>query len=131
MSELKPCPFCGGDGLDFDSYPSTQFWNDPEATVTHVWCECGGAGPVGPDREGAVSQWNTRTPPTLPRVKPEDLVDNEWYLVVNKNGDQCIGKAYWDMSGMPLGIWLNDVLWLGENLHAIFGPLPKFRLEGE
>ena len=62
MSELKPCPFCG----NTPDIPKSLCF----ISVHCAFCEY----------EMLVERWNTRTPPTLPRVKPEDLVEGEWYI---------------------------------------------------
>ena len=52
MSDLKPCPFCGGGAaaqalVNFDGYH-------------FVGCECGAEGPASPSADDARSLWNTR-----------------------------------------------------------------------
>lgn len=59
-ANLKPCPFCGGDGVSVTD--ATRFlgvWN-----LIH---RCPVIGPVSlqrETREGAISVWNTRAPDT-------------------------------------------------------------------
>ena len=60
MSDLKPCPFCGGS----DNYPARLImqevaWASP---VYSIECEnCGALGGVDSNEEAAIKAWNTRT----------------------------------------------------------------------
>lgn len=52
MSELKPCPFCGGQ-------VSLQKWND--ASDYHAWCNaCQAEGPLRDTTSEAIAAWNAR-----------------------------------------------------------------------
>lgn len=54
-SELKPCPFCGGESHYSEYWPH---WDTKEHAV---WCfaECGGR-VTAPTKTKAISAWNTR-----------------------------------------------------------------------
>ena len=52
LIELKPCPFCGGEG------ESKYLHNDFEYMV--ICNSCGGAMTSGKDETEAVKAWNTR-----------------------------------------------------------------------
>ena len=56
MSELKPCPFCGG------SKVSVAGWKD------QYWVTCSGCeteGPSGETKTEAMEVWNQRTPESV------------------------------------------------------------------
>ena len=59
-SELKPCPFCGGDAERQMTGRATHFG----------WCErCDARGPANIDAAQAIAAWNTRThPPEYARL---------------------------------------------------------------
>lgn len=52
MSELKPCPFCGGG--------KRQRQGDPWEGFFIVCLDCAAAGPREDSIEAAISSWNTR-----------------------------------------------------------------------
>lgn len=53
--DLKPCPFCGGEGIAPVS--SVRADGAPDTFI----CEgCGGAGPCGEDEAEAITAWNRR-----------------------------------------------------------------------
>jgi Lar family restriction alleviation protein len=63
MSDLKPCPFCGGD----DRWPPyVRKFECPWSSVPGwvVQCDnCEAMGPGDTNKEGAVNQWNERHEP--------------------------------------------------------------------
>ena len=60
MTELKPCPFCGG---------SAQCTNP---TTWQVWCaKCGAIGPWKITREEAIEAWNRRAAKEAAEVEHE------------------------------------------------------------
>ena len=68
--ELKPCPFCGGEGI--------EKWADGGAAIN--WIQCGGCGAKGPhsgrighDGSG-LRNWNRRSDMPV-RVKPIDVIN--------------------------------------------------------
>jgi Lar family restriction alleviation protein len=61
MSELKPCPFCGGSDLDSVCYDARE-WN--------VCRDCGADGPVASTQAERHTLWNTR-----PSDNTEKLVE--------------------------------------------------------
>ena len=56
MSNLKPCPFCGGEAK-LDTAWGLTFQN-PSHVVR--CCVCGASGETSLDRPGAVDNWNCR-----------------------------------------------------------------------
>lgn len=58
MTELLPCPFCGGEGI--------EKWADGGRAINWIECsDCGAKGPwakIGHDGSGA-RNWNTRAAP--------------------------------------------------------------------
>lgn len=76
MSELLPCPFCGGDAeqLNFETV-GTELGNDPNAGGSCITCKrCGASSPVHFDRkENLYSSWNERSssPAPQPATAPE------------------------------------------------------------
>lgn len=53
MTVLKPCPFCGGDDIEFD-HNNYLTW--------YIICECGVEINGCRSREHAFERWNTRSP---------------------------------------------------------------------
>jgi hypothetical protein len=61
MSELKPCPFCGGNVLTCDQ--------DEDTGDFFVGCACGVQGPPSSSDIEADAEWNCRRPePPAPRA---------------------------------------------------------------
>lgn len=87
MSDLKPCPFCGGEA-------------EQEVTMDGVhWVLTGISCPtcdyeIGSIRAGESpsDSWNTRQPLKLPRVKPEELVEGKGGLKVEQSNYQKNSK---------------------------------------
>jgi len=60
MTELKPCPFCGGtDRVRSVAYAGTSF--EPEDPRWHVGCTACDAGVDGLTKSESIAIWNTRT----------------------------------------------------------------------
>lgn len=141
MSELKllPCPFCGGEA-ELKRDAGNEVW--PQSWMGKCTkSECGfsygrefGSSTWRIEKEkddaaqvAAVSKWNTRSPPTLPPVCPEDLVEGEWYAWKSA-GNIHVGQVYscgtdstyirCGATGIPVMDW---------NLY--YGPL-KFKIGG-
>lgn len=52
MKELKPCPFCGSQDLDFDDNGEENYW---------VYCKsCDADGSLGKGKDGAIEVWNKK-----------------------------------------------------------------------
>lgn len=67
---------------------------------------------------------------TLPLVSPDNLIDGEWYVVELDPGHTSLGRR--GVSRFPSGrhvIWAEGVDYWPDNIVAIHGPLPKFKLE--
>lgn len=130
MNELKPCPFCGGE------VQQTDCENVPHLNTFYCdRCPVEFSIPHQSPAESYVRLWNTRDPVTLPRVRAEDLVEGEWYLV--KSQENGVAEyAIYDKSAVNprlLFLWMagyEEGFDAGE-LFAIYGPLPKFELEGK
>lgn len=58
MTELKPCPFCGGEDLEIDHAPTYDV-RHPDVYEVHC-VECGGRGGEGWTEAEAIAAWNTR-----------------------------------------------------------------------
>lgn len=63
MSELLPCPFCGGEA-QVSNYETESLWSRDQATYTKVSCdECDIAFQTEPGHETqAIAAWNRRRP---------------------------------------------------------------------
>ena len=63
MPDLKPCPFCGGEALDFHRHntDATADWCGP---VDHWVCcvsdDCGASTCVHDTKDEAIATWNRR-----------------------------------------------------------------------
>jgi Lar family restriction alleviation protein len=72
MTELKKCPFCGGDAKAFK-----RIDRDKEQGLYLYWIdcsnrECGVQFPLGErSEESAIEKWNTRTAPVVIHADPE------------------------------------------------------------
>lgn len=68
--------------------------------------------------------------PFLPRVQPSGVVDGEWYWISIDGSVDTYGRACETPFG-EVGFWVDDVQFAAGNMDAIWGPVPKFTLEGE
>ena len=71
MTDLRPCPFCGGvaDAVIPNEFP--RYWV--------VQCDlCGAKGSIQKGLDGAVNAWNTRVEPTDEELNDEirKFIDN-------------------------------------------------------
>ena len=70
MSELLPCPFCGGEAhMESKHYGDTHYWR--------AWCQtpfCAFMS-VAPTEQQAIEAWNTRAERTC---KVDDIVPDNW-----------------------------------------------------
>lgn len=77
MTELEPCPFCGGEAKMM-----------PQLYVggSHVWrvkCRiCGSEGKHCDDGFEAIEAWNTRAERTCKNIAPMDDIENEFICSV-------------------------------------------------
>ena len=82
MSELLPCPFCGGEAhMESKHYGDTHYWR--------VWCQtpfCAFMS-VAPTEQQAIEAWNTRAERTC-HIK---MVEVGWWEC-----DKCGGGIDWD-----------------------------------
>jgi hypothetical protein len=92
MSELKPCPWCGHIGLDFQE-GSTFRWLEAScagcgATAGETRVQTVGEGHPSDWRKAAeaeaIIQWNTRA---TPLTQPSDELIRRAYLFIMKYGD--------------------------------------------
>ena len=83
MTELKRCPFCGGDAELFDEY-----WIDVH--YAYVMCKtCETISDTCDTKERAIELWNTRPSPWHTGTPTEE----GWYLikyVIGKKGEEQI-----------------------------------------
>lgn len=62
MSELLPCPFCGG--TDEADKIDVEYEDDTSNLIWWMACDCGARGPVADNIEKARKAWNKRAPPS-------------------------------------------------------------------
>lgn len=62
MSDLKPCPFCGGRNQRVKSSGRWGYF---------VSCACCAVGPSAQSREDAIAAWNTRKQPEQEQLSLE------------------------------------------------------------
>lgn len=64
MTDLLPCPFCGGD-VDYEYTSGIRApWSDVQADamgITVVCTRCGATIPSGMSQEGVTERWNRRS----------------------------------------------------------------------
>ena len=77
MTELKPCPFCGGDNISLEE--TCVIHGDYSAICQGSKLYACGVEMTGSSLSGLIAAWNTRTPP---QVKP---------LVWQRNGNHWAG----------------------------------------
>ena len=84
MTELRPCPFCGGEARLIDSECGTTIY-----AVECVLCQA----KIGwfDEKERAIKEWNNRPSPWHTGTPTEA----GWYLVAYRKCD-CDGSLYWD-----------------------------------
>lgn len=58
MIELKPCPFCGGEGKVF--FNDEACYHGGKGTYYIVCAECASRGKNGNDEQQAIEAWNRR-----------------------------------------------------------------------
>lgn len=92
-TELKPCPFCGGEA---EIHPSSD-WDVKFTGATYfAWCDkCETRGDYYDTEAEAVEAWNNRAERTC-RWKPADFItEGEWW---NK---ECGESFTWEPDGTP------------------------------
>ena len=108
MTELKPCPFCGGEAEVFD------YWNEGKKKNRWVvMCKnCkGGLGELD-TKEEAFEKWNNRWMIPCEEGETEGNwhtgtpTEEGWYLVAYRKRD-CDGSYFWDYDTRiwQLGEW--------------------------
>lgn len=119
-SELKPCPFCGGEA-EIERIGTGR--QSCIATCTNCGCrhESGDSG----ERSG--HSWNTRTPekPKLPCVSPENLVEGEWYVFnYHQKFIPMFGKAELHQGKFRLVDSFHSSKWAWANSETeVYGPV--------
>lgn len=94
MSDLKPCPFCGGEA-ELTCFEAPEFW---------VWCpNCKASTDAHTCKGGAIEAWNTRAERTCKVAACYDTADvdsrgsnAEWYFAFT-----CGDELYWDEPEPP------------------------------
>lgn len=100
MTELKPCPFCGGEA---------RLWHPKEYDITlgSVKCNsCGASTESFTDDDSAIEAWNKRPNPWHTGTPTEE----GWYLLAFIED----GRMIYDANRLRNGIWecwlLGDIL---------------------
>lgn len=76
MTELKPCPFCGGCDGDPTAYASNQ-------NGWYVYCKCGARVGYFKTAEFAIAAWNTRAERTCRNISEK----NWWAFECSECGE--------------------------------------------
>lgn len=58
--EIKPCPFCGGKGVNMSVMYNPQLAEAMKPAYSVVCRKCGAKGPARSTEDGAIDGWNTR-----------------------------------------------------------------------
>lgn len=122
MSELRECPFCGGEAEVVRCGTPRQ---SSQISCTNCNChlESSGRGLRSGDA------WNTRAKPRLPRVSPEGMVDGQWYIYnYHKSTVPMIGR-YVDGKMFNAHDEYADC-WVNEEYVEVWGPVEIVK-EGE
>lgn len=70
MDELKPCPFCGSEGLGLKHAP--RYWLEGNGVYWMACSDCGATGSEGRTEALAIEAWNTRAERTCRYVEDPD-----------------------------------------------------------
>ena len=94
MSDLKPCPFCGGDARHQQSGPRSNKWWEC------VCDKCDFCGPAGYTEPEAIAAWNTRSD-LIPQWQPIETApkDGGNHILGLGDGDAIVNCTYvmvWD-----------------------------------
>lgn len=131
-SELKSCPFCGGEawesrrlGEDLSSHNMVN-WSmvrcrNCDATTGDLPVDCD---------PNSVDLWNTRhiEEPKLPRVSPGELKEGEWYVVIDEGVKRICQFAAECMLYTSSPHESGDYARFYDRADDMFGPLPHFEL---
>jgi Lar family restriction alleviation protein len=60
MTELKPCPFCGGEA---------EMWVSDVTDRAVIYCKVCDARIMKPNEQEAIEAWNMRVPPTSEEIE--------------------------------------------------------------
>lgn len=60
MTELKPCPFCGGEAKIYETPTKEKYWNISKKSYDILCSECGASMVDFLYRDIAISMWNRR-----------------------------------------------------------------------
>ncbi len=97
MTDLKPCPFCGG----------VNILSGGDDKYVGVWCDdCGASGPNG---YNCGSDWNRRASPWQPiETAPRDGTSVDLWIESGRGGyrleNHCFINGSWrDENGLPFG----------------------------
>lgn len=91
MSELKPCPFCGGEPVFHEARQISETW-----FVASVSCRRGCAQIVSRGmetktakmaNESAIEAWNTRVIDRDELLKIADELENKFFVVYDSHGE--------------------------------------------
>ena len=109
MSELKPCPFCGGTELMVVARTCDRRtpYNPADTAYPRVWCKCGAevAGANWGEKPTAIAAWNRRAPDAADKALIADLAaELEEALDGWEEGAQYKGEYLRDKHGDAEGI---------------------------
>lgn len=90
MSELLPCPFCGGEAKDATDGSCDCCGKRVNGCIRCI--RCGGEVSHFDSSEEAITAWNHRTTPA-PSISEAELVDEAAIILVNRKRARCDIKA--------------------------------------
>jgi Lar family restriction alleviation protein len=122
MTDLKPCPFCGGEKVEIKG-----------AYVRHAFiecCKCGIAMVAGESKAEAIAAWNRRADGWIPVTERLPEEDNEEYLTCYATKD---GIGVPTIRTYIQGRWYADCEYVGRSKGLVthWMPLPQPPAKGE
>jgi Lar family restriction alleviation protein len=120
-SELKACPFCGGETLEMDRDPITKSW-----FVSCYECPCEGISNLT-TKQDAIHKWNTRQSPWIPisSGRLPEINSSGLYNVIRN--DTLLGEVYRILTGDEL----KDRINAGVNDFIAYMPIEPYTQEDE
>jgi Lar family restriction alleviation protein len=121
--DLKPCPFCGGEGR-INPHGAQK----SEKTYAVGCTRCRATINDYFEVDEAVAMWNRWANP-LQKWEPGSKPPNGWYFFITKSGERIVYSIYSGMAIMPERNLSRSWEWWSEIGYQIYGPIPEPEVE--